>query len=247
MFRRSTALLVSTFMAAAVLGVSPAVAAPGTAADATAAKAAAKPAKPSKKCKVRQSKPRKTVASKRFARCTVKAMTKGRTVQLRSRYDDGSWNKGPARFTKKTTDASVTYSNGDRLVVIGTDAWLKEAGKPWVKGKKNGTEDEQVTWLVRQLWLATASPSAYRGYLRSSRTGWTWTGRSKKINGVRAKEYVGEPKILGYRPDHYAVWVDKWDRPVRVDSTTTIGGITSSGRQTFSRWSKKVTIKAPRV
>ncbi|WP_262849675.1 hypothetical protein [Mumia quercus] len=247
MLRRPAALLVSVLLSVSLLGAAPAGATAPAAPAGHAAAKVAKPATPSKKCKARHKKPRKAVGSKRFARCAVAAMRKGTTVQVRGTFDDGRWNKGPARFRKAGTDASVVYSEGAKLVVIGTNVWHKEAGKPWVKGKKGGTADEQLAWMVGQVWLASSSLKAYRGYLRSSNNGWTWTGRTRKLNGVRAKEYVGNPKLMGHRPDRYAVWLDKWDRPVRVDSRLTIGGITSTARQDFSKWGKKVTIKAPRV
>lgn len=254
--RRTTALITSPLLAVALLATAPTTAgaagpgageASGTAAvERAAPKKKAKPAKPGKKCQVRLKKPRKKVPSKRFATCVVRAMEANRTVHVSNRFDDGTWNKGPARFLNGHTEASVTYSQGMRLVVRNRKAWVKNPGRPWVRAVNGGDPEQQHAWSIQELWVALSSSRAYRSYLRSSSTGWTWTGKSRRINGVRARQYTGTPRILGQSFDRYLVWVDKWDRPIRIESTITMMGITASGTQDFTKWGGKVKIKPPK-
>lgn len=216
-----------------------------SAAATVAAKKKAGPVRPGKACRKRLAKPKKVVPSKRFAKCVTKGMLNGRTAFLSSTYDDGQWTRGDGRFKKKYTEASARYSDGSKLVVLGGKAWWKPAGSGWVRARKGGTPNEQLAWNIQQLWVGLSSAPAYRSYLRASTTGWTPTGVHRKVNGVKAREYVGTVVMDGATFDDYRVWVDRWDRPIRITSTLTLMGITSTGVQDFKKWGKKVAIKKP--
>src|SRR5690606_39734822 len=95
---------------------------------------------------------------------------------------------------------------------------------------------EQMAWNVQQLWVGLSSATAYRSYLRASSTGWKPTGRHQKVNGVKAREYVGTVTLGDLTHDDYRVWVDKWDRPVRIKSTLTAFGSTITGVQDLKKW-----------
>lgn len=207
--------------------------------------AAAKAKKPlSKKCRKRLTKPRRKVTGKTFATCVLKAQKAARTVVIRTAYDDGSVAKGPYRFGA-TTDASVTANDGTDLVALGKNFWQKVPGRGWVKGEQNSSDpDRQLVWIAGQLWRQSSSPASYRKVLASSKS-WKPTGKVKKINGVRARQYSGNPRIRGVVVDDYTVWLDSGYRPVRVTSVTTAFGFSTTMKQDFTRWGKKVVIAAP--
>ena len=217
-------------------------AAPG---EAPAASAAAV-AKPSKSCRARLLNPRRPIAPKVFATCTVSAMKAGRTAQVRTAYDDGAWSKGPYRFGN-TSDASVVAHDGAKHVAIGKDFWMKPAGERWSKGKRNGDAGEQLAYGTGVLWRATSSPTAQKKALASSDVKWTWTGVAKKVNGVKARQYAGNPTNAGMAFSEYHVWLDSQYRPVRVTSTGTAYGITVTMKQDYTKWGKTVSIKKPKV
>lgn len=253
--RRVATIVISGVLGAGVLTGPPVAAAPTGQASSVAvsgisgilAKRQGAPAKPSKACRKRLAKPRKVVPSKRFAKCVVKAMLAGRTAHLSSKFSDGTWNKGPGRFKKSHTEASARYHDGSRLVILKRQAWLKPAGHGWVKAKKSGSSIEQMAWNVQQLWVGLSSATAYRSYLRASSTGWKPTGRHQKVNGVKAREYVGTVTLGDLTHDDYRVWVDKWDRPVRIKSTLTAFGSTITGVQDLKKWGRTVSIKEPKM
>lgn len=218
----------------------------GAAPGAAPAAAAAAVAKPSKACASRLVNPRKAIAPKVFATCAVTAMKAGRTAQVRTAYDDGTWSKGPYRFGK-TTDASVVAQNGARHVSLGKDFWMKPAGEPWAKGKRNGDADEQLAYGTGVLWRATSSPAAQKRALASSNVKWTWTGVERKVNGVRARQYSGNPTNTGMDFSEYRVWLDRQYRPVRVTSTGTAFGHTVKMKQDYSKWGRKVSITKPKI
>ncbi|WP_235734955.1 hypothetical protein [Nocardioides alcanivorans] len=244
--RRIASIIVSAVVASATVAA-PAVAAGPDSQSVSVAAKKTKPAKPPKACRKRLAKPKKVVPSKRFAKCVVKAMVKGRTAHLSSRFSDGSGNQGDARFKKNYTETSASYSDGSRLVVLGGKAWFKPAGHGWVKAKNKGTPNEQLAWNIQQLWVGLSSARAYKAYLRASSSGWKPTGRNKGVNGVTAREYVGTVTIEGLTHDDYRVWVDKWDRPIRINSTLTAYGSTITGVQNFKKWGKNVKIKKPKL
>lgn len=240
--------LVVPFVAALALGASllpPATASAPSAERSVSAEAVSAAAK-SKACSSRLVNPRKPVAPKTFAKCAVAGMKKGRTVRVRTAYDDGTWSKGPYRFGK-TTDASVTHQDGARHVALGKDFWMKPAGEGWSKGKKNGNAAEQLAYGTGVLWRATSSPAAYRRMLASSSEDWTWTGVQRKVNGVKARRYTGLPTATDMEFTEYSVWLDRNDRPIRITSTGTAYGFTITMTQDFRKWGKKVSIKAPKV
>lgn len=246
--RRLASVLVSTSVAAAALTTPAQAGSPERdhATDPTALQVAAKqPAQPSKKCRKRLQKVRKVVPAKRFANCVVKAMAKGSTARLSSTSSTGSSNAGVARFAKKSTDASVSYSDGAKLVVLGGKAWHKLPGRPWARARTNGTADEQLAHNIQQLWVGLSSAAAYKSYLRSSSTGWEPTGRHRKVNGVKAREYTGTVNLGGVPFDEYAVWLDRWDRPIRVKTSSTLIGLTQTTVQDFRKWGAGVSIEKP--
>lgn len=196
-------------------------------------------------CSDRRVNPRKKVAAKLFGTCVVKGMRAGRTAHLTTNHD-GEVSAGPMRFTK-TTDASVVYQDGARFIVIGDKAWHKPAGKGWFRARKNGNADERLAYLILALWRSSATPAAYRSALASSTTPWEWTGKERRVNGVRAKEYTGTPAYGGATFSKYRVWLSANDRPVRIVSTGSMGDVTVTTKQDFRRWGKKVTIKPPKM
>lgn len=200
-------------------------------------------AKPSGECRKRVLNPSRTVDSPRFARCVVKGMQRGRTATVTTRHTQGTSSTAVSRFTTRT-DASVKYSDGARLVMIDGKGWYKPAGKGWVR-PGTGSEDQLIARAIVALWNASSSPAAYRKSLRTSSTGWKASGKVRKLNGVRAREYVGTVRMGGVSFSHYAVWVDQLDRPVRIASTGSMSGVTVTSRQDFKRWGKPVSIKPP--
>ncbi|MFC6152981.1 hypothetical protein [Nocardioides yefusunii] len=204
------------------------------------------PASAADACSSRTVNPRKAIAPKTFAKCTVAAMKKSKTVVIRTTQSGGPTGKGPYRFGK-TTDASVSSSDGSKQVALGKNFWMKPAGEGWSKGKKNGNADEQLAHFTGVLWRANASAASYKRALGSSTVKWKWTGVEKKINGVKAREYAGKPVFEGVKVSAYTVWLDTQYRPIRVASTVTGFGVTVKSKQDFTKWGKKVTIKAPKV
>jgi len=211
-----------------------------------AAASAAAAVKPSKSCRARLLEPRRPIAPKTFAACTVSAMKAGRTVHVRTAYDNGTRSKGPYRFGK-TTDASVTAQDGAKHVAIGKDFWMKPAGERWSKGRRNGDAAEQLAYGTGVLWRASSSAKAQKKALASSSVKWTWTGVEKKVNGVRARQYAGNPTNAGMEFSEYHVWLDNRYRPVRVTSTGTAFGVTLKMKQDYTKWGRKVSIKKPKV
>ncbi|MGN0065167.1 MAG: hypothetical protein ACI379_13075 [Nocardioides sp.] len=196
-------------------------------------------------CADRTVNPRRPIPAKMFGRCVVRGMKAGRTVTVTTNHD-GEVSKGPMRFTK-VTDASVTYADSSRVVILGDDAWWKEAGHGWAKAKAKGTQRERQAYLIFVLWRANSSAQAYRSMLASSSTPWEWTGKARKVNGVRAREYTGTPAYAETTFSTYRVWLDNSYRPVRIKTVGTAYGITVKTTQDFRRWGKKVTITAPKV
>lgn len=196
-------------------------------------------------CGDRTTNPRREIPGALFGRCVVKGMKAGRTVKVTTNHD-GEISKGPMRFTK-VTDASVTYADSSRVVVLGDNGWWKEAGRGWVKAKARGTQRERQAYLIFVLWRANSSAKAYRSMLASSTTPWEWTGKERKVNGVRAKEYTGTPEYAETTFSTYRVWLDAKYRPVRLVTVGTAHGITVSTKQDFRKWGKKVSITAPKV
>ena len=196
-------------------------------------------------CASRLVNPRRAVPAKLFGTCVVKGMKAGRTAHLTTDHD-GETSAGPMRFGM-TTDASVVHADGARFTVIGDRAWHKQAGKGWVRARRNGSADEQLAYLVLVLWRSSATPATYRSALASSSTPWKWTGKERRVNGVRAKEYAGTPAYGGATFSKYRVWLDSRDRPVRIASTGSMGDVTVTTKQDFRRWGKKVTIKPPKM
>ena len=171
-------------------------------------------------------------------------MKKGRTVRLSSRRD-GKTSTGHFRFGTYT-EASVKAAEGS-VVSLGKDFYMKHPDVGWVKGKKNGNGHEQVTYGAGQLWKYTSSAAYYKRVLKSSTTKWTWTGIERKINGVKAKQYKGTPKFDAADFSEYHVWLDAQYRPIRITSTATAYGMSVTTRDDFSKWGKKITIKAPKL
>lgn len=196
-------------------------------------------------CASRLTNPRKPVASATFARCVVAGMSRARTAVVRSRHSEGPSSVGPMRFVKKT-DASVRYSDGSALVVIGNKTWYRAPGRPWARPGTR-TEDEMMADMIAKVWRATSSAQTYRATLSQSSTGWQYTGKQRRINKVRAREYTGTMSLGEATFDHYAVWVDAKDRPIRIESTGTLYGVTVTSRQDFRGWGKPVKIVPPKV
>lgn len=223
-----------------------AYAAPAGVAAAEQAKAAPKASSPqlSKQCAATLRSPRKPVRSSVFAACTVTSMKTGRTVVVRTAMSDGSVGVGPYRFTA-TTDASVKANDGSRQVALGKGFWVKPKGGTWVKAKATGSRAQRDAHLAGQLWRGLASAAAFKRYLGSSTEPWRPTGRTKKINGVKAHQYSGMPRIDGLDFAEYHVWIDRHHRPIRVAYRATAFGTELSMKQDYSKWGSKVSIKAP--
>ncbi len=198
----------------------------------------------SRACRARLVNPRRAVKAKRFARCVVKGMQAGRTARVRTQPSGEGPSKAQMRFGRGT-DVSVVMADGSRFVAIGSKAWHRAAGGRWVRARAHGTPEEVLAEGIRQLFLGLSSAQAYRTYLSASTTPWKWTGKERRINGVRAREYRGTPVVGGYSYTRYRVWLDTADRPIRVDTAMTMYGQRSTWRQDFSRWGAKVKIVAP--
>lgn len=222
--------------------------APGHGASESGAQAATK-AKPkknkqSKACAARVKKRTKKVAAKKFAKCTIQGMKRGRTVRITTSYDDGRRGTGPYRFGK-TTDASVKANDGTAQIALGKDFYLKSPDTGWVKGKANGTPEEQMAHTTGVLWRAMSRPAHYRKVLASSKGGWKRVGNARKVNGVKAIRYDGKPSVLGVEVDSYRIWLDKQDRAIKIVSKSTAYGETVTMTQDWRKWGKKVSITAP--
>lgn len=210
-----------------------------------AAKSSAVPAKPSRACRKRQLNLRKPVPAKLFAQCVVTGMKRGSTATVTTRHTPGVTSTGPSRFTSRT-DASVTYSDGARLVMLGGKGWYKAPGRPWAR-PGTATEDQMTARLVVSLWNATATDRGYQQPLRASSTGWKATGGVRTVNGIRAREYRGTVTLGAVTYSRYSVWVDALDRPVRIQSVGSAYGQTVKSRQDFKGWGRKVAIKPPKM
>lgn len=171
-------------------------------------------------------------------------MQRGRTATLVTRHTPGTSATAAARFTPTRTDASVSYSDGSRLVMLKGRGWYKPAGKGWVR-PGTGSEDALLARAIVTLWNSTSSPASYRRALRASSTGWQASGAIRRINGQQAREYLGTVTLGPLTFSRYAVWVDRLDRPVRISSTGTLSGVTVTTRQDFNRWGKPVRIVPP--
>lgn len=218
--------------------------APGEHVATTKVKAKPKASKQSKACAARVKKKAKKVASKKFAKCTIQATLRGRTVRITTAYDDGRRGTGPYRFGK-TTDASVKANDGTDLVALGKDFYVKGPDAGWIKGDANGNAAEQMAHATGVLWRAMARPAFYRKVLASSSDGWKRVGKASKVNGVKAIRYDGRPTVMGVEVDSYRIWVDRQDRAIKIISKSTAYGTTVSMTQNWRKWGKKVSIKAP--
>lgn len=202
-------------------------------------------AKQSTKCKARLKSVKKKVKGSTFASCILAAQKRAGTAVVRTAYDDGTWGQGPYRFRKSGTDASVTQHDGGRLVALGKNFWLKQPGGGWVKASATSADpDASTAHLAATLWRATASDASYRKLFAS--TTWKPSGKVKKFKGVKARQYTGEPQHPSAKFESYSVWLDSSYRPARVTSTMVVMGQRSKMTQGYTRWGKKVSIKAPK-
>lgn len=245
----STRVRMSTFVASAALGaavlpgLAPAQAAPVATAPGESVQAHAA-AKAPKKCRARLASVKKKVKGSTFASCILKAQKRAGTAVVRTAYDDGTSAKGPYRFRSRTTDASITQNDGGRLVVIGKSTWVKQPGDAWVKSSATSSDPRaRSAYVAGVLWRATANDKQYKKLMRS--TNWKPTGKVKRIKGVKTRQYTGTPKHPDGKYLSYAVWLDSSYRPARVTSTMEVMGYRTKMTQNYTRWGKKVSIKAP--
>lgn len=203
-------------------------------------------AKESAKCKARLKSVKKKVKGSTFASCILAAQKRAGTAVVRTAYDDGSWGKGPYRFRKSATDASVTQHDGGGIVALGKNFWLKQPGGNWVKASATSSDpDATMAHMAGALWRSAATDATYRKLIGS--TTWKPTGKVKRFKGVKARQYTGKPKHPSGTITHYSIWLDSSYRPARVNSTVEVLGERSKMTQDFTRWGKKVSIKAPKA
>lgn len=246
--RTITTTLFSGVLAVGVLGAA-ATAAPVTSdrgagqVTVSTASDAAKP-KVSKSCKKALKKRSKAIKGATFGKCMTRAMTTSKTFT--------TVTKGPG-FSDRTTysyGATIDFdsrSEGARLVVVGSDAWLylEELGE-WTVADPNGSEEQQVlAQAVKESRKEMSAKTVSRPYAKGS--SWKHTGKMKKIKGVKAWEYKGSTKGAygpGIKVLKERVWLDKNFRQVKSTTKVRTEGVTFTLTQTVTGYGKKADLTA---
>lgn len=215
-----------------------------------AAQAAPKVTKPqlTSECKKVAAQRTVPVSGAKFGRCVLNGMFGSKTHKVRTRT---------SAFTEVTTmkygkklelDSS---SMGVRVIIAGGTTYLRMDKKsPWIVGSKKGDEEQRgIHAAGREIAQMNKRSGQQAAFRRGSE--WTFTGKTKKVKGVKQWQYTGAPDMSATYGDVDDVtvtyWVDKFFRPVTSVAKLTVDGDTETVRATFSNYGKKVTIKAPRV
>lgn len=204
---------------------------------------------PSSKCKAAATLAKgKTVSGKRLGACVGKAFKSAGTMRSRTVYPGVVSGTTDYRFGSKA-DLTTRASDGGRVVILGSQMWLKDgADSEWVRGRSDGTRAEQDAYLaLRELRLG-ASPGAWKREFSFFAASWRATGRTKRIDGVKVREYRSKPRTSRLEPGDSVkqrIWIDAKARVRHSTFTMVIGGEKATARQSFSRFGKKVTITLP--
>lgn len=183
------------------------------------------------------------LAAKETAACLIDAMvTSGSVRQKVTSSGAESVTEvifAPVYSARVTTADSIA-------TVIGPDYWSQRDGRV-VKGRQDGTPDEQVIYKIGQSFAKAHSPQAMKRLMAD------YGPFDVAYDVVDEGDVVirltgrGNPTVLGTEVTSYAMVLDDLYRPARITSSVTAEGLGISADSviTYSAWGKIAPIEPP--
>lgn len=197
-------------------------------------------AAPSDACAKRLVDPDAPIVGAVFADCLVNATNLAVTARMTTTYPDSSAT-GPIRMSTPF-ELHLVMSDGGELFIRDKRGWLKGQGG-WIEAKQGGSPQEVIADTVVKSYLGLTDPRVQKQFFATSQ----WkpvTSDPETVNGSRTIAYSGSPALGDATFDDYRIWIDENFLPVRIVSTVTLFGRTSTGQQDYKDWGEPVRFPA---